>query len=105
MAIPERRITPRFKFPTPISIHRTEASNENEVRSKAINISREGLYFVARVKLSVGETVEVLVKMPKRVTGVETGTRRFVGRVRHIEMEGIPEGQSGIGVQLLYYER
>ena len=31
--------------------------------------------------------------------------RRFAGRVTHIEPKNMPPGLSGIGVQLLYYER
>jgi Tfp pilus assembly protein PilZ len=78
---------------------------EGEHQAKAINISTRGVYFATNVVLCVGEAVEVLLEMPKRVTGVKVGLRRFAGRVTHIESKNMPQGLWGIGVQLLYYER
>lgn len=74
-------------------------------QAKAINISTRGVYFATNVALCVGEAVEVLLEMPTRVTGVKAGIRRFAGRVTHIESKNMLPGLSGIGVQLLYYER
>jgi hypothetical protein len=36
---------------------------------------------------------------------VKAGIRRFAGRVTHIQSKNMLPGLSGIGVQLLYYER
>lgn len=105
MAISERRITPRFKLHTPLSFHRMEALSEGEQQAKAINISTRGVYFTTDLVLRVGEAVELLLEMPKRVTGAKASSRRFTGRVTHVELENMPLGLSGIGVQLLYYER
>lgn len=105
MAAHDHRVTPRFKLHTPLSFHRMETPSEGEHQARAINISTRGVYFATNVILCVGEAVEVLLKMPKRVTGVKAGIRRFAGRVTHIEPENMPQGLSGIGVQLLYYER
>jgi hypothetical protein len=105
MAISERRITPRFKLHTPLSFHRMEALSEGEQQAKAINISTRGVYFVTNLALHVGEAVELHLEMPKRVTGSKVCSRRFTGRVTHVELENMPLGLSGIGVQLLYYER
>jgi Tfp pilus assembly protein PilZ len=82
-----------------------ETPSEGMHQAKAINISTRGVYFTTNVILCVGEAVEVLLRMPKRVTGVKAGIRRFAGRVTHIEPNHLPQGPSGIGVQLLYYER
>jgi PilZ domain len=105
MATSERRITPRFKLHTPLSFHRMEALSDGEQQAKAINISTRGVYFTTNLVLHVGEAVELLLEMPKRVTGAKAGSRRFTGRVTHVEFENMPLGLSGIGVQLLYYER
>jgi hypothetical protein len=43
--------------------------------------------------------------MPKSVTGAKEGIRRFTARVTHIESKNMLPGVSGIGVQLLYFER
>lgn len=105
MVMSERRITPRFKLHTPLSFHRMEALSEGEQQAKAINISTQGVYFTTNFVLRVGEAVELLLEMPKRVTGTKVSSRRFTGRVTHVELENMPLGLSGIGVQLLYYER
>ena len=105
MAASERRITPRFKLHTPLSFHRMEALSEGEQLAKAINISTRGVYFTTNLVLRVGEAVELLLEMPKRVTGAKASSRRFTGRVTHVELKNMPSGLSGIGVQLLYYER
>ena len=104
MATPEHRITPRFKLHTPLLFHRMEKLSDGEHQAKAMNISTRGVYFATDIILCVGEAVEVLLEMPKRVTGVKAGIRRFTGRVTHIESKNMPQGHSGIGVQLLYYE-
>ena len=104
MATPERRITPRFKLRTPLCLHGPETPPDAGLRAKAINISTRGVYFTTDLRLHVGETVELLLEMPKRVSGIEANRCRFTGRVTHIESKDMPQGVSGIGVQLLYYE-
>ena len=68
-------------------------------------ISTRGVYFATGLAIRVGEAVEVLLEIPRRVTGTNGGIRRFAGRVTHVESKNMAEGISGIGVQLLYYER
>ena len=104
MATPERRITPRFKLQTPLSFHRTEECSGSEQQAKAINIAASGVYFATSLAMSVGEFIEVLIELPRRVTGLQAICRRFTGRVTHIEGEGMPQGLSRIGVLFLYYE-
>ena len=105
MATHEHRITPRFKLHTRLSFHRMETLTEGEHQARTINVSTRGVYFASNIILCVGEALEVLLEMPKRVTGVKAGIRRFAGRVTHIESANMLPGLSGIGVQLLYYER
>ena len=84
MATSEHRITPRFKLHPSLSFHRIEPLSDAEHQSNAINISTTGVYFATKIVLRVGEVVEVLLRMPKRVSGVKTEIRRFKGRVtRH----------------------
>ena len=104
MSTRERRITPRFNLHTALSFHRMDAPSEGEQQTKAINISTRGVYFVTSLAMLVGEAVEILLEIPKRVTGTEASIRRFTGRVRHVESENMPAGISAIGVELLYYE-
>jgi hypothetical protein len=105
MAKHDHRITPRFRVHTPLSFHRMETLSEGEHQAKAINVSTRGVFFATNVVLCVGEALEVLLDMPKRVTGTKAGIRRFAGRVTHVESKNMLQGLSGIGVELLYYER
>lgn len=101
----KHRVTPRFKAHTALSFHRLDTPFGGEHQAKAINISTRGVYFMTDVVLCIGDALEVLMDMPKRVTGAKEGIRRFAGRVSHIESKNMLPGLSGIGVQLLYYER
>jgi len=104
MAKPERRITPRFKLHTPLTFHRKEADSEGTQEANAINISTRGVYFASSLGFCVGEALEVSLEVPKRVTGSQAKNRCFIGRVTHVESQSMAQGQSGIGVELLYYE-
>jgi PilZ domain-containing protein len=104
MAKPERRISPRFKLHTPLTFHRMEAISEGTQEANAINISTRGVYFASSLVFCVGEALEVSLEVPRRVTGTKPINRRFASRVAHVESECMPQGQSGIGVQFLYYE-
>jgi len=99
---PERRITPRFKLHTRLSFHRIGSLSEGEQQARSINISTRGVLFATNLAMSVGETVEVVLEIPKRVSGMNANIHRFTGRVAHIESTKV--GTSFIGVQLLYYE-
>jgi Tfp pilus assembly protein PilZ len=100
----ERRTTQRFKLHTQLSFHRMELLSEGEHQARALNISTGGLYFTTDLPISVGEAIEVRLEIPKRVTGEKAKSRRFTGRVVHVESKNMPRGHSGVGVQLLYYE-
>jgi hypothetical protein len=104
MAKPERRITPRFKSHTPLTFHRTESISEGAQEAKAINVSIRGVYFASSLGFCVGEALEVSLELPKRVTGTTPISCRFTSRVAHVESHCLPLGESGIGVQFLYYE-
>jgi hypothetical protein len=104
MATPDRRITPRFNLHTPLTFLRKEVVSEGTQEANAINISTRGVYFASSLGFCVGEILEVSLEVPKRVTGSRAINRRFSSRVAHVEPQCMPQGQSGIGVQFLYYE-
>jgi hypothetical protein len=104
MATPERRITPRFRLQTPLVFHRMEALFEGAHKADAINISTGGVYFLTGLSMHVGEALEVMLAVPRRVTGTKATMRRFIARVSHVEVKSLSAGQAGVGVQLIYYE-
>ncbi len=104
MVASERRITPRLKLHTAFTFHRMKQLSEYEHHARAVNISTGGICFATSLAFAVGEEIEVLLEMPKQVTGAETNCRRFTGRVVHVGSEISHRGRRRIGVQLLYYE-
>jgi hypothetical protein len=104
MARTDRRVTPRFNLHTSLSLHRKASDSEDSHTVKAINVSCRGAYFSSGLGFCVGESLEVSVELPERVTGTKPTTRRFASRVAHVEPDGLSQGQSGIGVQFLYSE-
>ena len=101
MVTSERRITRRFKRRIPLRFQRLNTLSEKDQGENSINLSSRGIYFTTTLPLSVGEAVEVVLKMPKRITGTHGIERCFTGWVTHIESTKLPEGCSGVGVQFL----
>jgi hypothetical protein len=71
-------------------------------RTRALNISMTGVCFATSLAVSVNEIVEILLEIPKQVTGTLAILRRFTGRVAHVDSQTNLPGYSRIGVQLLY---
>ncbi|MGA7915030.1 MAG: PilZ domain-containing protein [Candidatus Acidiferrales bacterium] len=104
MRTSERRISQRFKLRTPMAFHRLGSLFEGECLVRCINISSEGIFFATRLRLTVGERLELTLEVPKRITGARTAQyRRFTGRVARV-VSNLPQGFLGIGVQLICYE-
>jgi hypothetical protein len=101
---PNRRTTPRFKLQTSLCFSRVEQQSESEHKAKTINISSTGVCFATSLAVSVGEAIELLLEIPRRVTGAQAIARRFTGRITHIKSCDGSAGLSLIGVQLLYGE-
>jgi len=104
---PDRRISQRFKLRSLLSFSRVKLLAEGKQRTKAIDISTTGVCFATSLDVSVGEVLEVLLEIPRRVTGEKTIARKFTGRITYIVPIVPHDGASGhsrIGVQLLYYE-
>jgi hypothetical protein len=98
----ERRTTFRRKLQLPLRFHRQNALAEDENGATSVKVSASGVYFISSLSLSVGEKIEVSMKMPRKVTGQKPSKRLFTGRVTHVNSQGAPPGFSRIGVHLLY---
>lgn len=104
MTTPERRITPRFNLHTPLYFYRLKEFSGDVQRAKSLNLSTRGVSFLTSLSLFVGEVIEVMIEIPKRVSGLQAVNRRFIARVTYVERDSTEQGSSKIGVQLLYYE-
>jgi hypothetical protein len=76
-----------------------------EQACQTINVSMLGAYFSVDVAPKVGELVQVLIELPKKVTGKQTAHYCFTARVVHVEPDGPAHRKHGVGVNFYSYER
>ena len=79
-------------------------TNTNGHEAKSINLSSRGVYFVTNHPVLVWLPVQVLLRMPKRVVKTLPCERIFTGRVRDVEWKDVPSENSGVGVELFYWQ-
>jgi PilZ domain len=99
----ERRAAPRLKLERPLTFRCLGTRSDGECRSMSVNLSAAGIYFRTANPMSAGERMEILVEVPKEITGIQASYRRFTGRVAHVETH-TGEGIVGVGVQLICYD-
>ena len=100
----ERRFLPRINLQIPIRLRQaTKATPEHQCET--INVSMLGAYFSIDVAPKVGQLVQVLIELPKNVTGKQTAHYCFTARVVHVEPDGPAQGKHGVGVNFYSYER
>jgi hypothetical protein len=105
MTTDERRYTHRYGLKVPLVFCSTHTPLTNGHQAKSINISSRGVYFVTSHPVFVGLPVQVLLRMPKKITGTPPAERVFDGRVSHVEWQNLPSGSSGVGVEFFCWER
>jgi len=76
-----------------------------EYACETINVSMLGAYFSVGVAPKIGELVQVLIELPKKVTGKQTAHYCFTARVVHVEPDRTVPGKKGVGVNFYSYER
>lgn len=102
----ERRVSPRKPCVVPVrfrvvanggreslGLARNSVTHEGEV----LNLSENGVYFTSRMKLSVGEPLEMHLTLPKELTGRNPELVRCSARVVHVEDRSDLGGIAGIG--------
>ena len=99
----DRRLAQRHPLKTALSI-RLWKSKLPEQRAESIDLSERGIFFVTDMPLQQGEAIEVLLKMPKEITGEPTTEWRCTGLVVRIQPLESPKGRLGVGVRFDCYE-
>jgi hypothetical protein len=102
----ERLYTRRYGFEVPpvfCPIH-SPLTNTNGHEARSINLSSRGVYFVTNHPVFVGLPVQVLLRMPRGAAKTLPSERIFTGRVRDVEWKDVPSGNSGVGVELFYWQ-
>ncbi len=103
MSVSERRIARRFILNVPLQLLPIKAPSQAARTVETMNISNRGVYFTTDLPLCQGQLVQVLLQMPKEITGNVVNARRFTGRVAHVDPHAFANGMSGVGVQFLHY--
>src|SRR5258708_35420565 len=102
----ESRYTHRYGLEVPsvfCPIH-SALADTNGHKAKCINLSSRGVYFVTNHPVLVGLPVQVLLRMPGRAAITLSSERMFTGQVRDVEWKDVPSGNSGIDVELFYWQ-
>jgi hypothetical protein len=105
MSSSERRRTPRFKMRVPLEVHPVDTPVEGPARVNSLDISASGVSFAIKQPVAVGQSIQLQLRMPKRIPGTPSGECSFTGRVVRVESrQGSRKGAIEVGVQFLYYE-
>lgn len=99
----DRRITTRHVLKTPIRF-RIRKSSMPEQRAETENVSERGVFFATKSPISVGNAVDLLLKMPEEITGQKTTEWRCTGHVVRVVPQSFPEQNLGVGVEFDFYE-
>lgn len=101
MEATERRVLPRYNVRIPIRFRSVGlATNSSEHRTESLNVSRRGLFFASHAELRVGMPIELSLRLPREVTGLETVDARCFGRVVHARTGMFADGSTGYGVEI-----
>jgi hypothetical protein len=101
--LPDRRRAQRHHVQTALRI-RLWKSKLPEQRAESIDLSERGTFFVTDMPLHEGEAIEVLLKMPKEITGEPTTEWLCTGLVVRVQPVDSPNGKIGVGVRFDCYE-
>src|SRR5260370_29959413 len=104
MHVWDRRIARRLIMKVPLKFRPVQAPEGSEREAASMNICNQGVYFATDQKVRKGVMIQLHLKLPREVAGDDVAEWRFTGRVAHVETLGPIDGNSGVGVQFLYYE-
>ena len=97
---PERRERVRVLSQLPLTV---KFGGIYEMGAEAVNISARGMLFVLPQRLAMGEAIELVFRLPRRVIGVDGVWLRCRAEVVRVE-EGLPKGRFGVGARIKSYE-
>ncbi len=101
METAERRVVPRFTVQVPLRFRPIGLIHDREDHAaESINLSRCGVYFASPARLPVGMAVELSLRIPSEITGLETFEVRCLGRVVHAQPGAVGDGRTGYGVKM-----
>jgi hypothetical protein len=98
MQIYERRRSPRFPYNIPVRFTSLESPSDEEISTRAINISQSGMLLSSPQPLAIGSVLSMAVRVPTEISGSVFGELRCVGRV--IREHGTIDGVMRYGIEI-----
>ena len=99
----DRRTSAREKFKTPIRVHIWRSAVSEEL-GESENLSEKGILFATDSAIPVGTVLEILLRMPEKISGAPTNEWLYSGHVVRVEPSASPRGHFGVGVQFDCYQ-
>jgi len=99
----DRRISNRHAVKTPLKV-RLWKSATPEHSGQSENISQQGMFFATDLSMGIGTVVELVLKMPKEITGEPETEWRCTGHVVRVAQVDTEVGTQGVGVQFDCYQ-
>jgi len=100
----ERRTATRLNLTIPLRFRPITNPATPEQSAETMNLSPRGVCFSTAFPLSVGTPLELLLKMPRELSGKVPSEVRCTARVVHIQPDVSVGGKAGVGVQIERYE-
>jgi c-di-GMP-binding flagellar brake protein YcgR len=94
----ERRRHPRYEIPVRLRI---ELPDGRDLRTRALNVSEGGAYFLTEEGFEVGREVSLRLAIP-RDTANTFFLEQFAAKARVVRRESLVEGQPGAGIALRF---
>jgi len=99
----DRRTRAREKLKTPIRVHIWKSAIPEEL-GESENLSEKGILFATDSVIPVGTVLEILLRMPEKISGQPTNEWLYSGHVVRVERCASPKGQFAVGVQFDCYQ-
>lgn len=98
----DRRLAERHALRMPVQL-RLRAAEKQEEKVEAENISRRGVFFRTDLPLDKGATLDLLLEMPEKISGVRPAQWVCLGHVARVEEDDARRAKRGVGVEFDFY--
>ena len=101
----DRRHSVRYDLKIPLVFCPANTPISSGHSAESINVSSGGIFFMTRRRpVFVGLSMQLLFRMPRRVSGKLSSERVYAGRVTRVQRGNAPGGVLGVGVEFFHWE-
>ncbi len=100
----KERVGARFNLRIPLRFRPLANSLAPMQKAESVNLSQHGVYFATDFPLNVGTPVELFLRMPRELTGLEETEVHCIARVIHVRPNAFLGNKSGVGLHIERYE-